>query len=334
MSPGPVQEFQTGDLEEAHDFLSRAYAETHLSVGGAPETVFLRHRRRDGGEFYHDLFDDTLDVSFTTNPLGHLLVGEITRGRCERDSGGVSERFGRGDVLLLAEPHLPHVCHIPTARISLIGISLQAVASVTGDASLAAPRQLRLAVHRPLSSRAAERWKRTSRLVAGLLPDTGDGELSPLMAANAAELAAAAFLDTFPSTAMTADYVRGPGWVAPASVRRAAGFIDAYADRPVTAGQLAAVAGVTGRALQQAFRRHYGTTTAGYLRQVRLERAHSQLRNAGPADGTTVTAVARQWGWASPARFTADYRRRFGVSPGRTLHDNRPAPGPGTDHSP
>jgi hypothetical protein len=100
-------------------------------VGGAPETVFLRHRRHDGGEFYHDLCDDTLDVTFATNPLGHLLIGEIMDGRCERVSGGITERFGTGDVLLLAEPHLPHVCRIPAARINLIGISLQAVAQVT-----------------------------------------------------------------------------------------------------------------------------------------------------------------------------------------------------------
>jgi AraC-like DNA-binding protein len=162
-------------------------------------------------------------------------------------------------------------------------------------------------------------WKKTSRFVASLLPDTDDGKLSPLIARNAALMAAAAFLETFPNTAMPSDYVAELGWVTPANVRRAAGFIDAFADQPVTLDQIATVAGVTGRALQHAFRRNYGTTPTGYLRQVRLARAHRQLQAADPADGTTVAAVARQWGWANPSHFAAAYRQRFGVSPSHTL---------------
>ena len=76
---------------------------------------------------------------------------------------------------------------------------------------------------------------------------------------------------------------------------------------------------MTGRALQYAFRRYYGTTPTGYLRQIRLERAHAQLRAADPTDGTTVAAVARRWGWASSAQFAALYRQQFGVRPSHTL---------------
>ena len=105
----------------------------------------------------------------------------------------------------------------------------------------------------------------------------------------------------------------------PAAVRRAAAFIDAHAGQPITLAGIAAAAGATGRALQYAFRRHYDTTPTGYLRQVRLEHAHRDLRDADPADGTTVAAIARTWGWASPAGFTAAYRRRYGQPPGQTL---------------
>jgi transcriptional regulator GlxA family with amidase domain len=118
---------------------------------------------------------------------------------------------------------------------------------------------------------------------------------------------------------MTVAYTRGPGWVLPAAVRRAAAFIDAHAGQPVTLAQIAAAAGVTGRALRYAFRRHYGTTTAGYLRQARLECAHQELAGAEPGDGLTVAAVARKWGWASPGQFTAAYQRRYGQPPSHTL---------------
>jgi transcriptional regulator GlxA family with amidase domain len=118
---------------------------------------------------------------------------------------------------------------------------------------------------------------------------------------------------------MTMQYAAGPGWVPLAIVRRAAAFIEAGADRSLTLADIAAAAGVTGRALQSAFRRHYDNTPVGYLRQARLERAYTELQDADPAAGATVAAVARRWGWTSPGQFAAAYQRRFGEPPSRTL---------------
>jgi transcriptional regulator GlxA family with amidase domain len=95
--------------------------------------------------------------------------------------------------------------------------------------------------------------------------------------------------------------------------------METHAGQPVTTAQIAAAAGVTPRALQDAFRRHHGITPTGYLRGIRLERAHQELAAADPASGVTVRAVARQWGWFRPSAFTWAYRQRFGVPPGRTL---------------
>jgi transcriptional regulator GlxA family with amidase domain len=59
-----------------------------------------------------------------------------------------------------------------------------------------------------------------------------------------------------------------------------------------------------------------------YLRQVRLSGAHEDLLTADP-DDTTVTAVARKWGFGHYGRLAADYRRRFGGKPSETLRTNR-----------
>ena len=83
--------------------------------------------------------------------------------------------------------------------------------------------------------------------------------------------------------------------------------------------EIAVAARVTPRALQAGFRRHFGDTPTGYLRRVRLERAHRELQAAGPASGLTVKAVACRWGWASHSRFAVAYQQRFGVPPSRTL---------------
>jgi transcriptional regulator GlxA family with amidase domain len=103
------------------------------------------------------------------------------------------------------------------------------------------------------------------------------------------------------------------------AARRAAEFIDSHAGRPLTLADIAAQAGVTPRALQYAFRRHYDAAPMSYLRRVRLERAHAELQAADPAAGHTVAAIARRWGFARPDRFAVAYRAVYGRPPSHTL---------------
>jgi transcriptional regulator GlxA family with amidase domain len=84
------------------------------------------------------------------------------------------------------------------------------------------------------------------------------------------------------------------------------------------------VAGVSARRLQEAFREHLGTTPMEYLRSVRLDRVHAELRCG--AGG--VTETAHRWGFTHLGRFAAAYRERFGVLPSETadLPGRHPAP--------
>jgi AraC-like DNA-binding protein len=58
-----------------------------------------------------------------------------------------------------------------------------------------------------------------------------------------------------------------------------------------------------------------------FLRDVRLERVHQELADAG-AD-ITVTAVALRWGFGHLGRFAVAYRRKYGRSPSDTLRSGR-----------
>jgi AraC-like DNA-binding protein len=171
----------------------------------------------------------------------------------------------------------------------------------------------------PRSRSAGARWSRTAAFVCEQLLDGQEGAISPILAQEMARMAVATVLEVFPSTAMTSAYTPDPGWARPATVRRATDFIHASAGRPVSVAEIAERAGVTPRALQYAFRRHHETTVTGYLRQVRLERAHRELQDGDPAAGATVAATARRWGWGNPGSFASAYRRRYGVTPSRTL---------------
>ncbi|MCU7723871.1 AraC family transcriptional regulator [Actinoplanes sp. KI2] len=101
-------------------------------------------------------------------------------------------------------------------------------------------------------------------------------------------------------------------------VRRAVEAIHADPAEPFTLTGLAAIGGVGVRALQRGFHDQLGVSPMGYLRQVRLARAHDELRAADPAR-TVIAAVAHRWGFTHVGRFAGYYRSVYGCAPSETL---------------
>jgi AraC-like DNA-binding protein len=258
------------------------------------------------------------EIRATNGPVGGLLACVALDGsatvttRTER----VAVPPGHGLLFPVGRP-----CHAQARDgvFATVRIPLQVVAALAEERTGLPAADLRFESVAPVSGADNRMWAEATRFLCRELVSSGITEISPLMAQELTRLAAAILLTAFPNTTMTTSYMPGPGRVPPAAVRRAAAFIDAHADQPVTLADIAAAAGVTGRALQYAFHRHYDTTPTGFLRRVRLERAHRDLLAGAPADGATVAATARAWGWANPAGFSAAYRRRYGQPPGQTL---------------
>ncbi|GIF00826.1 hypothetical protein Ari01nite_82900 [Paractinoplanes rishiriensis] len=100
----------------------------------------------------------------------------------------------------------------------------------------------------------------------------------------------------------------------PRAIRQAIDLLHSHPEQPITIAKLADVTGVSERALQAGFQRYAGITPITYLRQVRLDRVHEELRQADPAQ-TTVAAVAHRWGFTHLGRFAGYYRARHGESP-------------------
>lgn len=105
-----------------------------------------------------------------------------------------------------------------------------------------------------------------------------------------------------------------PAAVGPRSVRRAVEAVTDRPEHPWTPAELAAVAGVGARGLRDGFRRHHGTSPMGYVRDVRLRRAHEELRTRGG----TVADVAARWGFTHLGRFAREHTRVFGEPPSAT----------------
>lgn len=112
--------------------------------------------------------------------------------------------------------------------------------------------------------------------------------------------------------------VPGSGPMSGAIVARVTAFIDATAAGSIGSAEILAVARVSARRLQQAFRAHLRTTPSAYLRQARLAGAHRDLM-AADVDTHTVAAIARRWHFEHAGRFAAQYRAVYGRPPHHTL---------------
>jgi AraC-like DNA-binding protein len=86
----------------------------------------------------------------------------------------------------------------------------------------------------------------------------------------------------------------------------------AHLGRDIDIGTLAREAGMSGRSLARLFQRETGMGFQAWRQQARLAEALALLSGGKP-----VALVARELGYASPAAFTAMFRRTLGTTPGR-----------------
>jgi transcriptional regulator GlxA family with amidase domain len=105
---------------------------------------------------------------------------------------------------------------------------------------------------------------------------------------------------------------------APPSVREAIELMRSRPEHPWTTAALAGSVAVSARSLQDGFARSIGVPPTRYLREVRPDRVHEDLRSAD-AYTATVSQVAGRWGFLYLSRFAAAYREKFGESPSETL---------------
>lgn len=94
-------------------------------------------------------------------------------------------------------------------------------------------------------------------------------------------------------------------------------WIDANLDRPITAGQLCRVAGVSQRGLEKTFQSRRGMSPMRFVVERRLAAAQRMLVCAGPKDD--VTTIASSVGFSHMGRFASAYRQAFGESPSASL---------------
>lgn len=312
----------TTTADETVAFINEKYVGARIRLGGRSD------------DFRHELtgfatptlqvasYRYTRGLSLDIDPFGYLMAVAVTGGNAEVRARREQAAGGGGAVFLLYPPVSPlRVGWGDDFAASVFTMPLEQVERLADEEAGAARAGLRFTSMRPVSAAMARLWRKTMDFTASQLAGPDPAAASPLVEQAIAAMAAAAALKAFPNTMQGTGYLPGPGWAGPAALRRAVAFIDGHAHEPVTPTQVADASGASSRALRHAFTREYSVTLSGYLRRVRLERAHEELRAADHGRGATVAGIARTWGWASPGQFAAAYRRRFGVPPGQTLRD-------------
>jgi AraC-like DNA-binding protein len=319
--------FCTSDPDRSGAYLASMYG-TGMRMGrpSAGHATF-RHERRTASRLCLDRVALPMTVAVDVEPLDRILVQEVL-------DGCLSVRFGHGDtdypvgsVMVPAPPGLPYHTDVKNIFTDITVLDLGFLRAVAGLDHRDGAAPLRLLRPREAASPTHTALWRVARQDAWRLLDDTGVPAAPLVLDAAARVLAAVTLTAFPNNYAAADPLQaGPGHVGAETVRRAVEFIDAHADRPITLGDIASAAGVSARALQYGFRHHHDTTPMAYLRRVRLERAHHDLRRAQAGDGETVAVVAARWGWATPRAFSTVYRQVYGTSPAQALRaPSRPA---------
>ncbi len=87
---------------------------------------------------------------------------------------------------------------------------------------------------------------------------------------------------------------------------------------PISVNELAAQVGASRRSLELGFRETLDISPQRYLRYMRLNGLHRDLRRALSGQ-TTVTEAVTHWGFSELGRTAVQYRELFGESPSTTL---------------
>ncbi|MGW0087282.1 AraC-like ligand-binding domain-containing protein [Streptomyces sp. NPDC003393] len=281
------------------------------------------------------------EVDYQIMQIGPITVSDVTYGADVRlDFGELGTAFHvnlplsgklesrNGDVCVTADPEIAAVFGpqgdtvitrwaAGSRNVSVKidrGVVTGTLADVLRDD---VPSTLALAPSIDLRTGGGRSWTRLVRLLVEQLDDPQSVLREPMTAMPFAESIVNGFL-MVASPAYRQALDRPAGHIRPAAVRAAVDIIHAEASEPLTTDTLARRCHVSARTLQENFQRHVGLSPMAYLRSIRLERAHAELRAADPSRDT-VTAIAHRWGFSNVSRFAHLHRVAFGESPVETL---------------
>jgi AraC-like DNA-binding protein len=309
--------FATTDLDEAIAFFQATFLDLSIRRQSGQATELRTATAYLAPETTLTRMHYTIHTDMLAEPERDLNIDLVLAGRLSLHDQGRHSAATRGGVLLLP-PDRALSAEFDGLNVLTVHLPRHLIDDVAVAATGIDPAHLRFDGAAPIGSATHQQWQQALTYIQrGILDDPATAS-NPLLLQQAERLLATIVLTGWANTSQHTRPIPRP-YVPPAVVRRAMNYIQENAHRPVTIAQIAEAAGVSPRALQQAFRRHHDTTPTAYARRIRLEHAHHDLLAGDLQTGDTVGAIAARWGFANTSRFSTDYSAHYGQSPGHTL---------------
>jgi AraC-like DNA-binding protein len=316
------QTFRTTDIDETRRAIGDAYYANFIDLLGSARDFRARFDIAEFGAFTVGDLSCGADLRVRCGELGSFHVNVPLTGHIRWRQGSQPENLtteGRGAVF---QPVGNTTVERWSGDSRLLAVKIDRIPLERQLARLLGrplDRPLVLAPELDVTQGPGRSWVRMLRRTVQVASE-GDSLINhPLMAGQVEEaLLTGLLLATGHRHHEELALPRAP--MRPAPVKRAMDAMQENPEHPFDTAELAAIAGVSVRWLQEAFRRYAGTTPLGHLREVRLDRVHAELRHADPA-ALTVSEVAWRWGFTHLGRFAAQYRERFGEPPSQTLRN-------------
>lgn len=102
-------------------------------------------------------------------------------------------------------------------------------------------------------------------------------------------------------------------YIVPRHIKRARDYIHAHIAEKLDMAVLADVSGCSYRTLQRGFMSAFGVSPLQYIRKVRLKAVYDEINFS--SEVSTVSSIARKWGFSHMGRFAQEYQKEFGIYP-------------------
>ena len=316
---GPdIVHFSSADIDQVRTLLNRFYYPVAVGMPEGPSGFALGAEVIQLGPLTVGQFSFATPVTFDVAELDAYHVSMPTSGRMRARHAG-HEVLATPATAAVFGPGGP-VSTLHDAGSAELAIKIERTAleeELAGMLGHPVEGPIGLPPAIALTCGPSQSWSRLVRLLRDEL-DYGQSLLyQPLIAEQLRSCVLSGLLLSVPHKYH--DELIGPSTAGPPrAIRRAVEAIHDEPERAFTVTDLARIANMSVRSLQEGFRRHVGSAPMTYLQSVRLDRAHESLRRADPGRAT-VSAVAHRWGFAHLGRFASAYRLRFGESPSKTL---------------
>ena len=157
---------QVSGRADVHEFLETGYGAKVRVVERASARncrPSLVHARIDVGPFAIDEVQVPADLEIFSDPLNKVCCLWPTSGRAASHCDGIAGAAIAGDVMMSAQPDLPHHTHIQDVHHIVVLMDPALVAGVAaGLPSDRAPLPIRFSNFAPVDGASAQRWKSRS----------------------------------------------------------------------------------------------------------------------------------------------------------------------------